>query len=92
MNNPIVQSVKVEIYTSAMCSYCSRARHLLQKKGIQYTEYKVDSDYALRTEMEQRSHRTSVPQIFIDNRHIGGFDDMAELDVDGELDKLLGLE
>jgi glutaredoxin 3 len=52
----------------------------------------VDSDYALREEMEGRSHRTSVPQIFIDDRHIGGFDDMAELDIDGELDKLLGLE
>ena len=91
MNNPNAQTVKVEIYITAMCPYCSQARHLLQKKGVQFTEYRVDYDYALRKQMEQRSHRTSVPQIFIDDRHIGGFDDMAELDVDGELDKLLGL-
>jgi len=75
-----------------MCSYCSRARYLLQKKGVQFIEYPVDTDYTLRQEMERRSHRTSVPQIFIDNRHIGGFDDMVELDLDGELDTLLGLE
>ena len=92
MNNPTTQSAKVEIYTAALCSYCSRARHLLTKKGVQFTEYHVDSDYALRQEMEQRSKRTSVPQIFINDQHIGGFDDMAELDIDGDLDKLLGLE
>ena len=92
MNSPATQSVKVEIYTSAMCSYCSRARHLLKKKGVQFIEYSVDTDYALRQEMERRSQRTSVPQIFINDRSIGGFDDMAELDMDGELDILLGLE
>lgn len=92
MNNPAIHVVKVELYSTAMCPYCSRARHLLQKKGIEFIEYRVDKDYALRAEMEQRSHRTSVPQIFIDDRHIGGFDDLAELDMDGELDPLLGIE
>lgn len=92
MNNPATQVAKVEVYSTALCPYCSRARHLLEKKGVEFTEYRVDKDSGLRAEMEQRSHRTSVPQIFIDDRHIGGFDDMAELDIDGELDKLLGLE
>ena len=92
MNNPATQVAKVEVYSTALCPYCSRARHLLEKKGVEFTEYRVDKDAGLRAEMEQRSNRTSVPQIFIDDRHIGGFDDMAELDIDGELDKLLGLE
>jgi glutaredoxin 3 len=92
MNNPATQAVRVEVYSTALCPYCSRARHLLEKKGIEFTEYRVDKDPQLRTEMEQRSQRTSVPQIFISDRHIGGFDDMVELDMDGELDTLLGLE
>ncbi len=91
MNNPATHAVKVEMYGTAMCPYCSRARHLLEKKGVPFTEYRVDKNPDLRAEMEQRSHRSSVPQIFIGNRHIGGFDDMAELDMDGELDELLGL-
>lgn len=81
----------VEIYTTASCPYCVRARSLLDKKGVSYNEYRVDVQPELRTEMEQRSGGTSVPQIFIDNRHIGGCDDMFELDFDGELDQLLGL-
>jgi glutaredoxin 3 len=92
MNNPATQAVKVEVYSTALCPYCSRARHLLEKKGVEFVEYRVDKDPGLRSEMEQRSQRTSVPQIFIGGRHIGGFDDMAELDIDGELDALLGLE
>jgi glutaredoxin 3 len=92
MNNPATQAVKVEVYSTALCPYCSRARHLLEKKGVEFVEYQVDKDPNLRSEMEQRSQRTSVPQIFIGGRHIGGFDDMAELDIDGELDALLGLE
>jgi glutaredoxin 3 len=81
----------VEIYTTQTCPYCVRARNLLNKKGVTFTEYRVDLQPELRTEMEQRSNGTSVPQIFIDGRHIGGCDDMFELDFDGELDKLLGL-
>jgi glutaredoxin 3 len=64
---------------------------LLDSKGVSYTEFRVDLDAELRTEMEQRSRRTSVPQIFIGDRHIGGFDDLAQLEVVNELDSLLGL-
>jgi glutaredoxin 3 len=82
----------VVIYTTAYCPYCIRARSLLDKKGVEYTDLRIDDNPALRPEMiEKASGRTSVPQIFIDDFHVGGFDDMAELDVDGELDQRLGL-
>lgn len=82
----------VVMYTTAHCPYCVRARNLLDKKGVAYTDLRVDDNPALRPEMiERASGRTSVPQIFIDDFHVGGFDDMAELDVDGELDQRLGL-
>ncbi|NOX43860.1 MAG: glutaredoxin 3 [Gammaproteobacteria bacterium] len=82
---------KVEIYSTARCPYCQLARQFLDKKGIQYIEFFIDKESHLREEMIARSDRTSVPQIFIDGEHVGGFEDMAELDVDGELDSLLGL-
>jgi len=85
-------TVKVEMYSTRFCPYCVRARRLLKEKGVEYTEYRVDQDVELRHEMEQRSQRTSVPQIFIEDRHIGGYDDMAQLDMSQELDLLLGLE
>ena len=81
----------VVMYTTGSCPYCVRARNLLDKKGVKYTEYRVDQNPELRPEMEKRSGGTSVPQIFVDDRHIGGCDDMYELDFDGELDTLLGL-
>jgi glutaredoxin 3 len=82
----------VVIYTTAHCPYCIRARNLLDKKGVNYTDLRIDDNPALRPEMIERANgRTSVPQIFIDDFHVGGFDDMAELDVEGELDKRLGL-
>jgi glutaredoxin 3 len=82
----------VVMYTTAHCPYCVRARTLLDKKGVEYTDLRIDDDPALRPEMIQKSGGvTSVPQIFIDDFHVGGFDDMAELDVDGDLDKRLGL-
>jgi glutaredoxin 3 len=64
---------------------------LLESKGVPYIEFRVDQDTALRNEMVRRSNRTSVPQIFIENRHIGGFDDLAELEFGEELDAILGL-
>jgi len=82
----------VEIYSTGSCPYCVRARNLLDKKGVKFTEYRVDLKPELRPEMEKRSGGTSVPQIFIDGRHIGGCDDMHELDFDGKLDPLLGLK
>jgi len=82
----------VTIYTTAYCPYCIRARNLLDKKGVEYTDIRIDEKPDLRPEMESKANgRTSVPQIFIDDFHVGGFDDMAELDIDGELDKRLGL-
>lgn len=82
----------VTLYTTAMCPYCVRARNLLDKKGVEYTDIRIDEKPEMRPEMVARAKGgTSVPQIFIDDFHVGGFDDMAELDVDGELDQRLGL-
>lgn len=82
----------VVIYTTGPCPFCVRARMLLDKKGVEYTEHRVDLEPGLRPEMEQRANGlTSVPQIFIDETHVGGFDDLAELDVEGKLDEMLGL-
>lgn len=84
---------KVEIYSTGACPYCVRARHLLERKGMPYTEYRVDLKPELRPEMERRANGgSSVPQIFIDDRHIGGCDDLHALDADGRLDALLGCE
>lgn len=81
----------VVFYCTTHCPYCIRARMLLEKKGVTYTEINLDSQPDKRPEMEKLSGRTSVPQIFIDDYHVGGFDDMVELDMDGELDTKLGL-
>ena len=81
----------VEIYSTEFCPYCTRARMLLEKKGVTYTEFRVDQDIRLRREMEHRSQRTSVPQIFIGDKHIGGFDDLAELEYVEALDIILGI-
>ena len=91
MNNAISTAVKVEIYSTGLCPYCVRAKKLLEKKGVEYREYRIDKEPGLREEMEQRSQRTSVPQIFIADQHVGGFDDISELDYADELDSLLGL-
>ncbi len=83
--------MKVVMYATASCPYCMRARRLLDKKGVTYQEINVDDDPALWDEMQRVSKRNTVPQIFIDDFHVGGFDDMAELDMEGRLDELLGL-
>ena len=77
------------MYGSEYCSYCMAARMLLKKKGVEYEELLVGNDPALREEMIQRSNRTSVPQIFIDDQAIGGFDELYELEDSGELDRML---
>ena len=82
---------EVIMYATATCPYCTRARRLFERKGVSYTEIRVDQEPTRRAEMEARSGRGSVPQIFIDGRHIGGYDDTAALDAQGELDPLLGL-
>ncbi len=79
------------IYTTNYCPYCTRAKELLKRKGVaDYTEIDVTSDDALREEMKEKAGgRQTVPQIFINDTHVGGFDDMAALDRQGELDPLL---
>ncbi len=81
---------KVEIYTTMLCPYCFRAKSLLKSKGIAFTEYGVDMNAAKRNEMKQRAGgRHTVPQIFIDDRHIGGSDDLYAMEQKGALDPLL---
>ena len=81
---------RVEIYTKYGCPYCSRARRLLDDKGVDYEEYEINSEPGRRDQMLERSNgRHTVPQIFIDGRHVGGSDDLAELDRAGRLDAML---
>ncbi len=81
---------RVEIYTWQACPFCLRAKLLLWLKGVDYTEYKIDGDEAARTQMAERAKgRRTVPQIFINDRHIGGFDDLDHLNQAGRLDSLL---
>jgi glutaredoxin 3 len=81
---------QVEVYTTPMCPYCVAAKRLLQARGIAYTEFDVAQDDALRADIMQRSGRQTVPQIFIDGRSIGGFEELRELDAAGELESLRG--
>lgn len=81
---------KVEIYTKFGCPYCHRAKRLLDSKGATYEEYDITLGGPQRAEMIQRANgRITVPQVFIDGRHIGGSDDLAALDAQGGLDPLL---
>jgi glutaredoxin 3 len=83
---------KVEIYSTMWCGYCARARALLQRKGVAFEDIDVDADGAKRDEMIQRAGgRSTVPQIFIDGRHVGGSDELAALERAGKLDALLGI-
>lgn len=80
----------VEIYTKAFCPYCSRAMRLLAEKGVEPVEYDITLGGQKRAEMIDRANGgTTVPQIFIDGRHIGGSDDLAALEAEGKLDALL---
>ena len=81
---------KVKIYTTPICPYCVRAKSLLKKKGAEFEEIDVFMDSGARDEMESKSNgRRTVPQIFIGERHVGGYDDLYALDSAGELDPLL---
>ena len=80
---------KVVMYASSWCSYCSRARELLESKGVAFEEIDVDVVPGARDEMMARSGRMSVPQIFVGECHIGGSDELHELDAAGRLDPLL---
>jgi glutaredoxin 3 len=81
---------RVEIYTKFLCPYCARAKKLLGEKGVSYEEYDITMGGEKRAEMLQRADgRHTVPQVFIDGRHVGGSDDLAELERSGQLDPLL---
>jgi GrxC family glutaredoxin len=82
---------QVIIYTTNWCPYCNGAKALLRSKGIEFDEIDVTDDREKRAEMERLSQRRTVPQIFIDGRGIGGYDDARRLDANGELHRLLGL-
>jgi len=79
----------VVLYTTGLCPYCYRAKKLLDRKGVSYEEIDVMFTAGKRDEMIQRSGRRTVPQIFIGETHVGGFDDMEALDEAGRLDSLL---
>lgn len=79
----------VTVYVSDWCPYCQRAKGLLAQKNVDFREINVEDDAKLREEMIARSNRRTVPQIFIGDKHVGGCDDLFELDRSGELDRLI---
>lgn len=81
---------RIEVYGTEFCSYCAAARLLLKRKGLAYEDIVVSGNREAREEMERRSGRRTVPQIFIDGRPIGGFDELDALERSGALDRLLG--
>ena len=88
--HPERMKANVEIYTWQTCPFCIKAKFLLSWKGVNYTEYKIDGDEAARTKMAERANgRRTVPQIFINNQHVGGCDDIFKLDKEAGLEPLL---
>jgi len=85
--------VKVDIYTSGTCGYCVMAKELLESKGIKYKELSIDYNPELIAESIKRSGgRRTVPQIFIENHHVGGYDELSQMNKEGKLDSMLGLK
>jgi glutaredoxin 3 len=83
-------AAKVEVYTWRTCPFCIRAKALLKNKGVDFTEYSIDGDEDARDKMSERANgKRSLPQIFINDVHIGGCDDIHALDAQGKLDNLL---
>ena len=83
------QPPPVTIYSTAVCPYCVAAKNFLKSQGREWTEVRIDLDPAEREKMMARTRRTSVPQIFVGQTHVGGYDDLRALDVAGRLDPLL---
>jgi glutaredoxin 3 len=82
---------KIELFSTAVCPYCVAAKNLLKSKGLEWTEVRIDTDPAQRDAMLARSGgRRTVPQIFINDQHVGGFDDLVAADRSGKLAELLG--
>jgi glutaredoxin 3 len=88
--NNKTDTTEIVIYTQALCGYCIAAKKLLRSKGVDFTEINVTMNAVKRRKMIDRCGQNTVPQIFINDHHIGGYDDMAELDRHDELDALLG--
>jgi len=82
---------KIEIYTKDYCPFCHRAKDLLKVKGAVFTEYDVTTNAIKEKEMRDRSGRTTVPEIFVDDELLGGCDDLFDLEADGRLEEALGL-
>ena len=82
----------VVMYTTTICPYCERAKMLLRKKGVDFEERHIEGNRELMREMLERSKQRTVPQIFIGDYHVGGYDSLAELNAFGKLDELLGLK
>ncbi len=80
---------EILIYTTNICPYCMMAKRLLDKKGLTYTEINVDTELGLREEMMLKTNRRTVPQIYIGDYHVGGFDELHALDQQKKLDALL---
>ena len=80
------------MYCTRMCPYCVRASRLLDRKGVAVEKIYVDQDAGQRQDMIRITGRTSVPQIFVGTHHVGGFDELSELDADGKLDALLAAD
>lgn len=80
---------RIVVYSSDWCPYCTRAKALLASKGVDFEEIRVDGQPQLRAEMTKKAGRTSVPQIWIDDLHVGGCDDLYALERAGKLDPLL---
>lgn len=83
---------EILIYTSNFCPYCIMAKRLLDKKGVSYTEINVEAQTGLREEMMRKTNRRTVPQIYIGDLHVGGFDELYALEQQSKLDTLLGLD
>ncbi len=83
---------EVMMYCTPTCPFCTRAEKLLQKKGVKVKKISVENDKAKLKEMIKRTGRNTVPQIYIGDKHVGGFDDLSELDIMDELDPLLGID
>jgi glutaredoxin 3 len=84
-----VTAPAVTLYVSDLCPYCQRAKGLLARKNVVFSEINVEDEAKFREEMIARSNRRTVPQIFIGDKHVGGCDDLFELDRSGELDRLI---
>ena len=91
MNDPQTAGhAPITLYTSAVCGYCVAAKNFLKSRGLEWNEVRIDLDAAERERMVERTGRTSVPQIFIGETHVGGYDDLVGLQREGKLEGLLG--